>query len=156
VFNAIPLPVEPSRFLAIFNRYSMTRYVIAISLGRFVRYFLLATQGEAFRISNGVLITLTVVLIQTPMLISMESSQVGIPIRTEEPVIPVPDIGAVADTLGSPTVVRIGNVVVVIVQSLPEPAGGQPVLAYRVMDEDQAPSGIGRIWIASLDASYNH
>jgi uncharacterized membrane protein YdjX (TVP38/TMEM64 family) len=68
VFNTIPLPIEPSRFLAIFNRYSITRYVMAISLGRFVRYFLLAAVGETFRIPNGVLIALTVVLIAVPLL----------------------------------------------------------------------------------------
>ena len=68
VSNAVPLPVEPARFLAIFNRYSVTRYVMAISLGRFVRYFLLAMLGGTFRISNGVLIALTVVLIAAPLL----------------------------------------------------------------------------------------
>jgi len=68
VFNAVPLPVEPSRFLAIFNRYSAIRYVTAISLGRFVRFFLLAMLGEKFRISNEVLIILTGVLIPAPFI----------------------------------------------------------------------------------------
>ncbi len=69
VFNTIPLPVEPSRFLAIFNRYSVRKYVMAISLGRFVRYFLLAVLGEAFRIPNSILIASTVVLIASPFLV---------------------------------------------------------------------------------------
>ena len=68
VFNAIPLPLDASRFLAISNRYSIARYVMAISLGRFVRYFLLATLGEAFRISNNTLIVLTVALIVVSLL----------------------------------------------------------------------------------------
>jgi len=68
VFNAIPLPVEPARFLAIFLRYNITRYVMAISLGRFIRYFLLAALGETFRISNGMLIVLTVALIAASLL----------------------------------------------------------------------------------------
>ena len=68
VFNTVPLPVEPSRFFAIFNRYSVKRYVTAISLGRFARYFLLAVLGEAFRIPNSVLIALTVILIAFPFL----------------------------------------------------------------------------------------
>ncbi len=68
VFNTIPFPADPSRFLAIFNRYSMVKYVMAISLGRFVRYSLLAMLGDTFRISNGVLIVLTVALIVLPLL----------------------------------------------------------------------------------------
>jgi len=69
VSNALPLPIEPSRFLAIFNRYSITKYIVAISLGRFVRYFLLAVLGETFQISNGVLIVLTVMLIAAPLVV---------------------------------------------------------------------------------------
>ncbi|MFC1716659.1 hypothetical protein ACFL6S_23530 [Candidatus Poribacteria bacterium] len=69
VFNTVPLPADPSRFFAIFNRYSVKRYVMAISLGRFVRYFLLAVLGEACRIPNSVLIALTVVLIVSPFLV---------------------------------------------------------------------------------------
>jgi len=68
VFNAIPLPVEPSRFIAVFNRYSITKYVVAISLGRFVRYFLLAALGGTFQIPNGALIVLTIALIVVPLL----------------------------------------------------------------------------------------
>ncbi len=68
VFNAVPFPADPSRFFAIFNRYSVRRYVMAISLGRFVRYFLLAVLGEAFRIPNSLLIALTVMLIAFPFL----------------------------------------------------------------------------------------
>ncbi len=67
LFNFIPLPIEPARFSAILNRYSISRYVMAISLGRFARYFLLATLGEAFRIPNSVLLVLTVALIAVPL-----------------------------------------------------------------------------------------
>ena len=66
VFNTIPLPIDPSRLFAIFNRYSIHRYVMAISLGRFVRYFLLAELGETFRIPNVILVGLTAVLIVAP------------------------------------------------------------------------------------------
>jgi len=79
VFNAIPLPIEPSRFLAIFNRYSITKYVMAISLGRFIRYFLLAALGETFQISNVTLIVLTVVLIVAPLLAKKLKKQVKKP-----------------------------------------------------------------------------
>ena len=68
VFNAVPLPIEPSRFLAILNRYSVIKYITAISLGRFVRFFLLAELGEKFRISNELLIILTAVLIPAPFI----------------------------------------------------------------------------------------
>lgn len=68
IFNAVPFPADPSRFFAIFNRYSVRRYAIAISLGRLVRYFLLAVLGGSFRIPNGVLITLTIALIAAPLL----------------------------------------------------------------------------------------
>ena len=69
VFNVLPLPIEPSRFAAILNRYSIVRYVMAISLGRFARYFILAALGEAFRIPNSVLIVLTIVLVAVPFLL---------------------------------------------------------------------------------------
>jgi len=79
VFNAIPLPIEPSRFFAIFNRYSITKYVIAISLGRFIRYFLLAALGERFQISNTTLIILTVVLVVAPFVCKKLKKQVEKP-----------------------------------------------------------------------------
>ena len=69
LFNFIPLPIEPARFSAILNRYSIARYVTAISLGRFARYFLLAALGEAFRIPNSVLLVLTAALIAAPLMI---------------------------------------------------------------------------------------
>jgi uncharacterized membrane protein YdjX (TVP38/TMEM64 family) len=67
LFNFIPLPIEPARFSAILNKYSIARYVTAISLGRFARYFLLAALGEAFRIPNSVLLVLTVALVVVPL-----------------------------------------------------------------------------------------
>ena len=69
LFNLIPLPIEPARFSAILNRYSIARYVTAISLGRFARYFLLAALGEAFRVPNSVLLILTVALIAVPLMV---------------------------------------------------------------------------------------
>jgi uncharacterized membrane protein YdjX (TVP38/TMEM64 family) len=77
VFNAIPFPADPSRFFAIFNRYSMGKYVMAISLGRFVRYFLLAVLGETFRIPNSVLIALTVALTVFPLLAKKCKGHIG-------------------------------------------------------------------------------
>lgn len=68
LFNLVPLPIEPARFSAILNRYSIARYVTAISLGRFARYFLLATLGEAFRVPNSVLLVLTVTLVAVPLM----------------------------------------------------------------------------------------
>ena len=68
LFNAIPFPADPSRFFAILNGYSMGKYVMAISLGRYARYFLLAALGEIFRVPNSVLIVLTVALIVFPLL----------------------------------------------------------------------------------------
>jgi len=67
LFNLIPLPIEPARFSAILNKYSIARYLTAISLGRFARYFLLATLGEAFRVPNSVLLVLTVALVAVPL-----------------------------------------------------------------------------------------
>ncbi len=69
LFNLVPLPIEPARFSAILNRYSIARYVTAISLGRFARYFLLATLGEAFRVPNSVLLVLTAALIAAPLVV---------------------------------------------------------------------------------------
>jgi uncharacterized membrane protein YdjX (TVP38/TMEM64 family) len=69
LFNLIPLPIEPARFSAILNRYSIARYVTAISLGRFARYLLLAALGEAFRVPNSVLLVLTAALIAVPLIV---------------------------------------------------------------------------------------
>jgi len=69
LFNLVPLPIEPARFSAILNKYSIARYVTAISLGRFARYFLLATLGEAFRVPNSVLLVLTAALVAVPLMI---------------------------------------------------------------------------------------
>lgn len=82
LFNLIPLPIEPARFSAILNRYSIARYMTAISLGRFARYFLLATLGEAFRIPNSVLLVLTVALIAAPLVIKRRHEK-GIGERAE-------------------------------------------------------------------------
>ena len=67
VFNTIPFPADPSRFFAIFNRYSVGKYVLAISIGRFIRYSLLAALGGTFRIPNSILIAATVALIVFPL-----------------------------------------------------------------------------------------
>ncbi len=77
LFNLLPLPIEPARFSAILNRYSMARYVTAISLGRFARYFLLATLGEAFRVPNSVLLVLTVVLVAVPLMLKRRHKEEG-------------------------------------------------------------------------------
>lgn len=56
-----PVPFFPFRFLAPLSGYSMGRYVLALSVGRVPRFYLLALLGEALNIRNDVLVGIFVV-----------------------------------------------------------------------------------------------
>ena len=69
-----------------------------------------------------------------------------------EPFLPVGDVGAIADRIRSPAVVRVADEVVVFTQFQAEVAiaVGQPVLAGRVVDEDQLHRLIGWVGVIGL------
>lgn len=52
----IPIPFEPSRFLASATRYSRSKYVLALFIGRVPRYYLLAKLQRVFHIPRSILI----------------------------------------------------------------------------------------------------
>lgn len=58
-----PVPFWPVKFLSFSDGYPLGRYVTAIALGRFPRYYLLAWLGAAFAIPTWVLIALLVAVV---------------------------------------------------------------------------------------------
>ena len=58
-----PIPFEPFRFAAILARYNLSLYLLAVFLGRFPRYYLIALIGDQFQIPTHYLITLLIVLL---------------------------------------------------------------------------------------------
>ncbi len=49
-FNVVPVPIDPARWLAIAYRYPLGRFFLAHSLGRFIRYTLMAMAAEVLRL----------------------------------------------------------------------------------------------------------
>jgi membrane protein YqaA with SNARE-associated domain len=56
-----PVPFFPFRFLAPLSGYPLSRYILALSVGRIPRFYLLALLGEALHIRNDFLIGIFVV-----------------------------------------------------------------------------------------------
>jgi len=58
-----PIPFDPFRFLAISMKYSKIKYILAVFIGRSLRYFLLAKAGHDYDIPNSILIWTLVLMI---------------------------------------------------------------------------------------------
>lgn len=58
-----PIPFYPFRFLVVLARYPLAKYLLALSLSRTPRFFLLALAGHAIPIPDSVLIGLFILLI---------------------------------------------------------------------------------------------
>ena len=63
-----PIPFEPFRFAAILTRYNLSLYLLAVLLGRFSRYYLIALIGDRFQIPTHYLIILLIGLLAIPIL----------------------------------------------------------------------------------------
>ena len=63
-----PIPFEPFRFAAILARYNLSLYLLAVFLGRFPRYYLIALIGEQFQIPTRYLIILLIILLVIPVI----------------------------------------------------------------------------------------
>ena len=63
-----PIPFEPFRFAAILIRYNLPLYLLAVLLGRFPRYYLIALIGEQFQIPTRYLIILLIVSLAIPLI----------------------------------------------------------------------------------------
>ena len=79
-----PIPFEPFRFAAILTRYNLSLYLLAVLLGRFSRYYLIALIGDRFQIPTHYLIILLIGLLAIPILgmlikrqTSVESGKTG-------------------------------------------------------------------------------
>ncbi|MCH8290434.1 VTT domain-containing protein [Candidatus Poribacteria bacterium] len=65
-FTAIPF--EPFRLAAILIRYNVPKYLLAVFVGRFPRYYFIASIGHLFPIPNRYLIVMLIVLFAVPMI----------------------------------------------------------------------------------------
>lgn len=65
-----PIPFEPFRFAAILARYSIPRYLLAVLVGRFPRYYLIAMIGDTYQVPNQYLIIIFIVLFVAPVISS--------------------------------------------------------------------------------------
>ena len=63
-----PIPFEPFRFAAILTRYNLPRYLLAVLIGRFPRYYLIALIGDQFQIPTRYLIILLIVSLAIPII----------------------------------------------------------------------------------------
>ena len=63
-----PIPFEPFRFAAILARYNLSLYLLAVLLGRFQRYYLIALIGDRFQIPTSYLILLLIGLLVIPVI----------------------------------------------------------------------------------------
>lgn len=78
VFSLTPLPIYVVRVLAPASGYPVWRYVIAITLGRFPRFLLVAWFGYMFHIPAWVLLAMFVALIAALVVASRNTSADGI------------------------------------------------------------------------------
>ena len=63
-----PIPFEPFRFAAILARYNLSLYLLAVFLGRFPRYYLIALIGDQFQIPTRYLTFLLIALLVIPII----------------------------------------------------------------------------------------
>ena len=58
-----PIPFYPFRFLVVLARYPLQKYILALSISRIPRFFILAFAGHAIQIPDSLLAVLFIVLI---------------------------------------------------------------------------------------------
>lgn len=63
-----PVPFEPFRYAAILTRYPLWKYLLAIFIGRFPRYYLMAWCGDQLNIPTAWLVLMLVALFGIPTL----------------------------------------------------------------------------------------
>ena len=64
IFTGVtPIPFEPFRLAAILIRYNVPKYLLAVFIGRFIRYYLVALIGHFYSIPNRYLIAMVIALI---------------------------------------------------------------------------------------------
>ncbi|MGB0384877.1 MAG: VTT domain-containing protein, partial [Ardenticatenaceae bacterium] len=63
-----PIPLEPFRFTVILTRYNIPKYLLALFIGRFPLYYIMALIGEASMISTSGMIIMLIVLLLIPLI----------------------------------------------------------------------------------------
>jgi MoaA/NifB/PqqE/SkfB family radical SAM enzyme/membrane protein YqaA with SNARE-associated domain len=56
VAGLTPIPFYPFKFMVYSSKYSMRKYLLAVAVGRFPRYYLLAMAGKAFQVPDWLII----------------------------------------------------------------------------------------------------
>ena len=79
VFNIIPIPADPARWLAIMYRYPLKKYFLAHWLGRFIRYTLMAAAAAMLAL------TIRQIIIIQAVLLTLAVVKVGWGIRQKKP-----------------------------------------------------------------------
>ncbi len=65
-----PLPLDPFRFTAILTRYFIPKYLLAMFIGKYLRYYLLALLGDSCQIHNRYLFIMLLSLVLIPIIIA--------------------------------------------------------------------------------------
>ncbi len=65
-----PIPLDPFYLTAILTRYSLVKYLLALFIGKSLRYYLLAQVGDSFQIPNLYLIIMLIALVLVPVIIA--------------------------------------------------------------------------------------
>ena len=73
-----PLPLDPFRFTAILTRYSIPKYLLAMFVGKYLRYYLLALLGDSFQIHNRYLFIMLLSLVLIPIIIAFIISRIRV------------------------------------------------------------------------------
>ena len=63
-----PIPLEPFRFTVILTRYNIPKYLLALFIGRFGCYYIMARIGEVFMIPMSYIIIMVIILLAIPMI----------------------------------------------------------------------------------------
>jgi len=66
-----PIPFEPFRLAAILYRYNMPKYLLAIVVGRFPRYYLMGMLGHTIQIPDKYLVVIFIFLFLAPVINSI-------------------------------------------------------------------------------------
>ncbi len=68
VFNVIPIPADPARWIAIISKYPFRKFFLAHWSGRFIRYGLMGIAAELLKLTIAQIFILQALLILIPLL----------------------------------------------------------------------------------------
>lgn len=83
LFNAIPFPFEPMRFLAIMNGYCLRRILMIQAAGRMVRYTILVSLGVALAEHKVLLWSAMILLLILPLVVKRVMQSISEPVAGE-------------------------------------------------------------------------